>query len=101
LFFLISTFAFGIVLFSSLLCTSPFWTLNIASCCCVPHFFELMCCFKLLVAAFNSSFQAFEVVCCCAFHFLVFLLKLLIEVVHLTSLLLSLGFLVFTSTLQL
>jgi hypothetical protein len=81
-----------------LLCTSPFRVLNIASCCCVPHFFEFMCCFKLLVTTFSSSLWTFEVVgCCYAFHFLEFLLKLLIIVVHFTSLFLSLGFLVFTS----
>jgi hypothetical protein len=78
------------------LCTSHFWALNIVGCCCALHFYELMCCFKLLVATLGSSFQAFEVVGYYAFHLLEFLLKLLIAVVHLTSLFLSLGFLVFT-----
>ncbi len=95
LFFLISAFSFGTIFFFSLFCTSPLQPLNIAGCCCVPHFFDLMCCFKLLVATFNSSLWAFKVVsCCCAFHLLEFFLKLLIANVRFTSLFLLLGFLI-------
>lgn len=99
-------FAFEVVFFSFLLCTSPLHTLDNASCCCAPHLFEFMCCLKLLVAlvllphlfefmccfklvvvtALTSSLQAPKVIgCYCAFHLLELFLKLLVVDVHLTS----------------
>ncbi len=51
----------------------------------LPHLFELMCCFKLVVViVFTSSLQAPKVIgCYCVFHLLELLLKLLVVDVHL------------------